>query len=469
MDELRTRVILFGAGKGGENGFLHLCDTFHIVGFSDNDTQKQGRTCCGLPVFHPLEIGKLGVDRIIVCSAHHDAIREQLIDDLNFDTKQIEILPDAFLVRKRNFGVALMKRLQEAINVEYSDNYCERRFGPEPISRVDRLKRTCRIAWRRTGWIRGKWAVQPPPHALDAWTRRIPELEWTYNRLDDEISRRLLVDLVAFRILGYRHIRLPLASPTYRQIISSLDGMADRRNTIKAPWVGGKTITLPRYDLSSIGYPVACHMGNPFAQFHYQQYACSDRGIIVEPDDCVIDAGACWGGSALYFACKASSGEVHAFEFDQGNLTVFKTNMKLNPAVAERIKLVEQPLWSESGKPMFVQESGGPSSKVMSFNTGRFTNQVETIALDDYVERQGIKRVDYIKMDIEGAEEEALRGAKNTIRLMKPKLAICLYHKPDDLYRIPKLIHNLCPHYRFHLKHATMHQEETVLLAKYDG
>lgn len=63
----------------------------------------------------------------------------------------------------------------------------------------------------------------------------------------------------------------------------------------------------------------------------------------------------------------------------------------------------------------------------------------------------------FIKMDIEGAELEALRGAQRIIREHKPVLAICVYHKPEDLWTLPLYIHELNPGYRMSLrKHAHM-------------
>jgi FkbM family methyltransferase len=58
----------------------------------------------------------------------------------------------------------------------------------------------------------------------------------------------------------------------------------------------------------------------------------------------------------------------------------------------------------------------------------------------------------YIKMDIEGAEKEALMGAAKTIQTHKPSLAICLYHKPEDLWEIPLLIHSIEPSYNMYLR-----------------
>jgi hypothetical protein len=71
----------------------------------------------------------------------------------------------------------------------------------------------------------------------------------------------------------------------------------------------------------------------------------------------------------------------------------------------------------------------------------------------------------FIKMDIEGSEIDALNGAAGIIRRDKPKLAVCVYHKPSDLWKIPLLVHNLQPKYQFYLRHYSNHLSDTVLYA----
>ena len=78
------------------------------------------------------------------------------------------------------------------------------------------------------------------------------------------------------------------------------------------------------------------------------------------------------------------------------------------------------------------------------------------------------RAVGFIKMDIEGAEFDALHGAKNTILRDKPLLAICVYHLRGDLFAIMDYLHELLPEYRFLLRHYGPLMTETVLYASVD-
>lgn len=71
----------------------------------------------------------------------------------------------------------------------------------------------------------------------------------------------------------------------------------------------------------------------------------------------------------------------------------------------------------------------------------------------------------FIKMDIEGAEVSALKGAKETIKKYRPQLAICVYHSLADIWNIPLLIHSIDPSYKFYLRNYNYMGLETVLYA----
>ena len=82
--------------------------------------------------------------------------------------------------------------------------------------------------------------------------------------------------------------------------------------------------------------------------------------------------------------------------------------------------------------------------------------------MDDHLQGEAVS---FIKMDIEGAERAALRGAEQLIRRCRPDLAICVYHSISDLFEIPLYIHSIVPEYRLYLRHHTPVFCETVCYA----
>ena len=92
----------------------------------------------------------------------------------------------------------------------------------------------------------------------------------------------------------------------------------------------------------------------------------------------------------------------------------------------------------------------------------------QILPIDEMANREKLKRVDLIKMDIEGAELQALIGAEKTIKKYKPVLVISLYHKLEHIWQIPEFINNLDLNYRFYIDHFTISLTETMLFAVCD-
>lgn len=86
----------------------------------------------------------------------------------------------------------------------------------------------------------------------------------------------------------------------------------------------------------------------------------------------------------------------------------------------------------------------------ISDKTLRSGNNICMTAMDE-IEYQG--HVTLIKMDIEGQEQNAIKGGIQTIRREKPKMAVCVYHRLEDLWEIPGLIKNICSDYKIWLRH----------------
>ncbi len=193
---------------------------------------------------------------------------------------------------------------------------------------------------------------------------------------------------------------------------------------------------------------------------HYLLDRPAER-VMVEPGDVVIDCGACRGDTALWLAGFAGpDGAVYSFEFVSDNLEVFRANLEMNPGVAPRVHIIEDAVGETSGEVLRF-DPRGPGTRVGA----RGACEVSTRSIDDLVSEAGLDRVDYIKMDVEGSEAAALRGAAQTIRRFRPKLGISAYHLPGDWWLLAREILAIEPAYRLYMEHHTIYGEETVLYA----
>ncbi|MHC6204030.1 FkbM family methyltransferase [Breznakiellaceae bacterium SP9] len=94
------------------------------------------------------------------------------------------------------------------------------------------------------------------------------------------------------------------------------------------------------------------------------------------------------------------------------------------------------------------------------------SEDIELTSIDSFVASRKIEHIDFIKMDIEGSGKDALLGSKDVIIRDKPKLAISLYHRCDDFYKISDLILSFRSDYKLYMRHASDKLWETVLFAK---
>lgn len=178
-----------------------------------------------------------------------------------------------------------------------------------------------------------------------------------------------------------------------------------------------------------------------------------------------IDAGALNGDTSLRFIewCHNIFEHIYCFEPDRTNMEKCKKNFeaaKVCGGGIERMKgkytIVPKAVYDSEGEISFEVCSNGLSK------VGTGTEIVPTTTLDE--ELVG-KRVTFIKMDIEGAELPALRGAHKTIEMQRPTLAISVYHKSEDIVEIPGCIMEMNSNYRFYLRHYSLFGTETVLYA----
>jgi len=170
-----------------------------------------------------------------------------------------------------------------------------------------------------------------------------------------------------------------------------------------------------------------------------------------------IDCGAYNGDTILGFVNKVGKEykKIYAFEPDDiNNDILIKTVEKNN---LHDIQIIKKGCWRSEAKLTF--SSDGEQS---TFNSNSNDIIIEVDAIDNIVQKD---KVTFIKMDVEGSELDALQGAKKTIMKDKPNLAICVYHKPEDLLTIPQYILSIAPDYKFYLRHHQFISWETVLYA----
>ena len=187
------------------------------------------------------------------------------------------------------------------------------------------------------------------------------------------------------------------------------------------------------------------------------QYYVEDV-ISLSDNESVIELGSNDGQTLINFLNKVNGkfSKFYCFEPDKECIE------KLTSIISsyQNIDLVEKGAWNSTGKLSFSSDAEHGTSKIADEYEASYC--IEVAAVDDIVDDV----VTFIKMDIEGAEIKALEGAQKLIRKYKPMLAVCIYHRNEDLIEIPQYIHNLVPEYKFYLRHHNWGGTETVLYAK---
>lgn len=174
-----------------------------------------------------------------------------------------------------------------------------------------------------------------------------------------------------------------------------------------------------------------------------------------------VDCGAFNGDTIASFLHATCSGfkQVFAFESDPANFAELRNFVAaLEPAARARIVAHRNAVGAAAAKMRFRALGSDGSAVDVNGET-----EVDCVSLDQALPADASPT--HIKMDIEGAEAEGLLGARTVIKRHMPILAICSYHKQSDLWRIPLLIHSICPEYRMYLRPHLNEGWDTVCYA----
>lgn len=184
-----------------------------------------------------------------------------------------------------------------------------------------------------------------------------------------------------------------------------------------------------------------------------------DPGIMVPGSGEVFVDGGCFNCSTdreFIRWCSGDYKKIYAYEPDRRN---YENCLELcRKEQIERIEIFNKGLWDCAAELSF-RETGGQGSAI---EEGTGMTCISTTSID---ETAGGENVTFIKLDVEGAERKALQGARKTIKRDRPRLAVSVYHKAEDIIELPAYILSLHEDYRLYLRHYQMSPCETIVYA----
>ena len=177
-----------------------------------------------------------------------------------------------------------------------------------------------------------------------------------------------------------------------------------------------------------------------------QEIYFPDNLVSIEANEFFVDCGAFDGDSIREFLRRNTKfqGSILGIEPDPENISWLRNYFSTMPEnIRDRVSAIQKAVGTKTG----IVRFNATGSAASSVGTGTF--EVESTPLDEILRG---KKPTYIKMDIEGAETDALLGGRNVIAENLPILAICVYHKQEHLWQIPLLLHSISEQYRLFLR-----------------
>jgi FkbM family methyltransferase len=175
-------------------------------------------------------------------------------------------------------------------------------------------------------------------------------------------------------------------------------------------------------------------------------YGSGSEGV--HAGDVVLDCGANVGVFTRT-ALEAGAGLVVAIEPAPENIECLRRNFE--PEIAQgKVRIYPKGVWDKPEVLTFnVDPKNSARDSFVGAKDAPLHIQVPVTTIDQLAEELGLSQVDFIKMDIEGAETKALAGARRTIARFKPRMSIALYHLKDDAVQVPLIARKINPQYRY--------------------
>lgn len=191
------------------------------------------------------------------------------------------------------------------------------------------------------------------------------------------------------------------------------------------------------------------------------QYFCYGFPENFSSNEIIIDCGAYTGDTLVDYIKYVNKyfSKYYALEPDVNNLELLLNTLK--KIKVDNVEIVNKGAWNKKEKLFFQQDDIGSAIISDSMEKTGIMQEIEGDTIDNICGCTA----SFIKMDIEGAEYNALLGAENTIKKNFPKLAICIYHRREDLIRIFKLINSYNPDYKYYFSLHSKVGNDAILYA----
>lgn len=181
--------------------------------------------------------------------------------------------------------------------------------------------------------------------------------------------------------------------------------------------------------------------------YYRESYYIDKKKMSINSKDTVLDCGGFIGHFSITASKMAYNGKVYVFEPFQENVNLLSKNVEQNNL--KNVTLIQKAVSKKTGKTQLFFNKDLPCSSGKFLKVDSIESyDIHTVTIDDFFKENNLKRVDFIKMDIEGMERYALIGAKKVISMFKPKLSICTYHLKDDPILLPRIIKNIRKDYK---------------------
>lgn len=299
------------------------------------------------------------------------------------------------------------------------------------------------------------WAINERIFYFDWFFKNVPNLFEAYSALADQKSKKLYLHLVAYRLGSHFSVKIPVDFLDQKKQDEYKLAETFTDSSLKISGIFGK---LKHFDFhfENNRYVVDC-LGLEY-YLQRKQYFFDRNAISVKPapDDYVIDGGACLGDATAVFSNAVGvNGKVYAFDPVKDHLDILQHNIK------------QFPIKNVTAMPFGLANENSDAEPVrLNYYAPGFSSKNNVVPLrtiDSLIENGEINRIDFIKLDVEGFEKDVLVGASYSINKFKPKLAISLYHKPNDIFELITYVRHNHSFYDLYIDHYTIHREETVL------